>query len=63
MDEIADLSQELAAMGRGSLMRRIQQLEAELAQANERIHEQNNQLQAYRTREQLRERKRVLNSL
>lgn len=52
-DRIADLSQELASMGRGSMQRRILRLEQELTEANDRIHDLNGQVQAYRLKEAL----------
>jgi hypothetical protein len=52
-DQIADLSQELASMGRGSLQRRILRLEQELKEAYDRIHDLNGQLQVYRLKELL----------
>jgi len=52
-DQIADMSQELASMGRGSMQRRILRLEQELKEAYDRIHDLNGQVQAYRLKELL----------
>ena len=61
MDEqLPDLSQELASMGRGSMQRRIWQLEASLADseaelqaAYDQIHDLNNQLQTCKLQDQI----------
>jgi len=52
-DQIADLSQELASMGRGSMMQRILRLEQELKEAYDRIHDLNGQVQTYQLKERL----------
>ena len=52
-DQIADMSQELASMGRGSMQRRILRLEQELKETYDRIHDLNGQVQTYRLKEAL----------
>lgn len=63
VDILPDLSQELASMGRGSMQRRIQLLEAALAEADETLNSISNSdsLSAYQATVTLERMDKILN--